>query len=156
MDYELLLRAYLTGDIQYSPYIFSKYRIHPSAKTHLRHKFVQEWREVFLRFLASTSNSRDWIDRFSQAGLYCMPSRKYPFLKDYSKLELDLIVSFHLLACIHMLYQSGNDRECRQHIEFARQFLPIFYQKYGLSNIHMKSILVPSPLRIYLKNLLKR
>lgn len=154
MDYELLLRAYLTGDIRYHPYTFSKYRIHPSSKTHHTTKFVHEWRDVFSRFLSTVPHSSDWISKLRQASLYHQPNTKYPLIKDLGIRDLDLIVFNHLLVCAHMLYQAGIDRECRDILRFIRRFLPSYYTTHRLSSLFLRSLVLPSPARLFLKRLI--
>ena len=60
MDFDLVVRAFLLGNITYYDSLVSKYRIHASSKTNDHFSFVKDWRLVFSRFVNTFPDFSCW------------------------------------------------------------------------------------------------
>lgn len=151
MDFELLVRAYLTGyDISYKPFLFSGYRLHSSSKTNNSRSFVLDWREVFTRFLNSFPEFNFWHTSLLEAGLISSTKKSYQTSVEISEHDFLQILSYHLSTCAHMLYKCGSRHEVNSYLHFIETYLPTSYSRMSLNLLQLKNRFLPKFLRHFL------
>lgn len=147
MDHDLLVRAFLLGDVQHTSMTLSKYRIHSTSKTNSYMSFAYEWVEVFSRFLNSFPEYSNWRDLLQSHGLHNGTTSKYRHIRTKPSASIDSIVAEHLVRIIHTAYQSGVDTEAVKRILFIKQYLPSYCKAYSLDRLLLKLRLLPYKLR---------
>ena len=70
MDFDLVVRAFLLGNITYYDSLVSRYRIHSSSKTNNYFSFVEDWRLVFSRFVNTFPEFSRWRQMLVDHGLH--------------------------------------------------------------------------------------
>ena len=143
MDFDLTVRAYLNGKIVYTPYLFSKYRIHATSKTNNSILFVREWSEVFSRFINTFPIYSTWLRLLIDEGFHTGTTLQYPCHTLINVLDFEQIFYNHFYTCAHMLYQAGQDQESLRYICFLKKFLPKQYNTSSLNMLKIRMLINP-------------
>ncbi len=142
MDYELLVRAALTGELLYCNEIFSRYRLHPKAKTNHSLEFVREWNTTFSKLLRSFSFTNEWITSLKAKGFYTEGNDTFLIRKNFTKEEIKKSVLYHLLIQAHYHYNAGKAEPVKQLCELIQTLSSDFYQENKLFNLKLKNKLL--------------
>lgn len=151
MDFDLTVRAYLNGKIAYTPYLFSKYRIHAASKTNDIIYFVREWREVLSRFINTFPGLSLWLKLLTSEGFHTGTTLRYSPSASMKIPDFEPILFNHLCKCAHMLYQAGEDKESLRYIRLLEKLLPEKYNSSRLSMLKLKTLINPQLRTIYKK-----
>ncbi len=151
MDFDLTVRAYLNGKIAYTPYLFSKYRIHAASKTNNAIHFVREWREVFSRFINTFPNLSFWLEILISEGFHTGTTFHYSPSISLKNSDFEHILYNHLFKCAHMLYQAGEVQETLKYIRLFEKLLPDEYNASRLNMLKFKTLINP-----HLRNIFKK
>ena len=144
MDFDLVVRAFLLGNITYYNSLVSKYRIHASSKTNDHFSFVKDWRLVFSRFVNTFPDFSCWRQLLVDHGLHSGSLTSYSTNRSLSLTDFKQILYYHLLTCAHMLYQSGENSTSRNYLRFLKSYFPSEYFSESLFNIHFRTHLPPA------------
>jgi hypothetical protein len=146
MDFDLVVRAFLIGEITYYPNLFSRYRIHSSSKTNHSSSFVSDWRIVFSRFVNTYPIFSDWRNLLIAHQLHSGTNDSYVCDRYISEDEFQFILYTHLFTSAHMLYQSGDGIGARHCIQFLQHYLPHLCHSRDLNQLQWRSY-IPLSLR---------
>lgn len=138
MDFDLVARAFLIGNIKFSDSMWSKYRLHPTSKTNDSLKFADEWAIIFSKVLRSL-NSEYLIKQYESLGLYKDESDLYHVEKAFPPFELERMFCFHLSIQLHTYYHVLNIDKTREIALFLKKQYPAFYKEQKLSNLVLKT-----------------
>ena len=144
MDFDLVVRAFLLGNITYYDSLVSRYRIHSSSKTNNYFSFVEDWRLVFSRFVNTFPEFSRWRQMLVDHGLHSGSLTSYSTNRALSDADFKQILYNHLLTCAHMLYQFGDNRSSRNYLRFLRSHFSSKYFSEALFNLHLRTHLPPS------------
>jgi len=139
MDYELAIRAYLMGNIQYLPRVLSRYRIHATSKSNDLAFFLDDWKEVFSRFLNTFPALEDWRARFVKEGMHSGTDRYFQCNQEITEVEFREILRNHLHKFAHCHYQSRRYAMARKYIDFHEKYFPDSFHKMGLDRLRLRS-----------------
>jgi len=154
MDFDLLVRAYLTGQVKYHPYLFSKYRLHDNSKTNHQLRFVTDWQEVFSRFLNSISTSSKLPQLLITNQLHTGTRASYRAVnKFFSEKHLKLIIANHLNKIAHISYQAGDKDLSMKCVYFMKVHLTEYYYSFRLDDLRMRLQYLPHWLAMFLRGL---
>jgi glycosyltransferase involved in cell wall biosynthesis len=136
MDYDLLVRAALTGQVLYINETLSKYRLHAESKTNESLRFCGDWNSVFSRVLNSFSFSDDLKDIFAGLGCYHDKKNSYAVARKFSRHNIQKAFLYHLLILMHFHYNALELKKAKEFASVIRKISPSFYtqQKVGIIN----------------------
>jgi glycosyltransferase involved in cell wall biosynthesis len=153
MDFDLCLRAYLVSNLLYSPYCFSRYRIHTNSKSNNELKFLSDWREVFSRFINSCTGFKDLKKSLVNKGFHSGTDLSYPATRVLSEACVIHALALHLEVVAHTAYQNGEHQLFLRCISFFREHLPKYYRSMSMDQLRFRGLLLPYGLRRMLKDL---
>ena len=139
MDFDLLARTALLYNIQYTPLILSKYRLHAQAKTNDVLAFCKDWSLVFSKVLRSFDFSGQLIHAYRALGLYVEGLDKYAVGKNFSVDDLKKSFLYHLLILFHYHYNANSFDQVKRIGEMVREFDDKFFQENQMGQIIKKA-----------------
>ena len=139
MDYELVVRAALNGEIIFCDEILSRYRLHPKSKTNQSLEFAIEWNKVFSKLLRSLPTSTTLIQALTDCGFYQEGNDSFTIKRTYTSEDLKKVTLYHLLIQLHYHYNASKTKEVTQLCKLIRDLSPDFYEKNNLSSIYWKN-----------------
>lgn len=142
MDYELVIRAALSGNLIFCNEILSRYRLHAESKTNRSLEFAREWNITFSKLLRSFSFTKEWIHSLKDYRFYNEGEDAFVVTKNFSPEEIKKATLYHLLIQVHYHYNAGKSDTVNQLCELIQMLSTDFYRENNLFTMKLKNKLL--------------